>query len=200
MMEVLFSPLRRLRMNKFLSLILLAILIGPLQGRDDLYPIQQTNGAYINTLAPTYQSPAIPANTLSTFPLYVARSYGPALEKLREGHNITRADLINLFRGDSTLATVPAANGHATFSSFIFTHTFCVQAHDSQDISGARERNNFLEDIQVYVNTIFNFGDHYNWNVNAFMAMRPQDWLKAKEFETDEFQKLRSQGYRTSKS
>lgn len=80
--------------------------------------------------------------------------YRDAIAALREGTKISRSDIIKLLKNDPYLVREKTTDGHAKFSHTIFTVTFCVQAHNTTDITGATERRGHHKALQVYVNTL----------------------------------------------
>ncbi len=85
---------------------------------------------------------------------YAHTHYREAIEALRERQKISRTEIINLLEKDPYFTRVKTTDGHAKFSHKVFTVTFCVQAHNTTDITGATERRSHHEVLQVYVNTL----------------------------------------------
>ncbi|PIZ33330.1 MAG: hypothetical protein COY39_03085 [Alphaproteobacteria bacterium CG_4_10_14_0_8_um_filter_37_21] len=109
---------------------------------------------------------------------YARGHYGKAIEALRGKQKISRTTIINLLENDPYLMHEKTKDGHAKFSHKYFPATFCVQAHNTIDITGATERRNHHEALQVYIDTLSSLR-HPKFALN--------DWQTAWKMQSNSF-------------
>lgn len=112
---------------------------------------------------------------------YFKNTYFPLIEALREGHHVSRDDILTAFKNDLFLSRAHDG-GHALFKHKILPLTLGVIAHGNSDVVGPNERKQHHRSLQVYVNVVKLFiQDVVNPRValTALATMSEQDWENA---------------------